>query len=68
MAPLPALRARPLELDMRCGIQGGDSAGVTSLDQREREFGESDKLSLLTPSSNVPRFGENDLSRNSLGL
>ena len=46
MVPLAALQARPLELDMRCGIHGRNSTLVTGPGQRVMPSGDSDKMSL----------------------
>jgi hypothetical protein len=46
MVPWVALEARRLELDMRCGLHGGNSTLVTGLDQRVRARAESDVMSL----------------------
>jgi hypothetical protein len=43
-----ALEARPLELDMRRGIDGGNSTLVTGLDQRVGASVRADKMSLST--------------------
>jgi hypothetical protein len=45
MVPLAAPEARPLDLDMGCGIHAGNSAVVTGLDQGGRGS-ESDIMSL----------------------
>jgi hypothetical protein len=45
MVPLAALQARPLEVDMRCGIHGGNSTLATGLDQRVKESPKPDKMS-----------------------
>jgi hypothetical protein len=63
--PRAALAARPLELDMRCGLHGGDSILVTRPDQGARASVRADKLSLPAAPPLVPQFEENELSRNS---
>jgi hypothetical protein len=63
MIRLPALHARPLELDTRCGIDGGNSALVTWLD--ERVMARAGQNVAVGRPPKVSQFGENDLSRNS---
>ena len=62
---LAAPQARPLELDMRWGIRGGNSALVTSLDQRRRASRKSDKMSLPSPRRKCLSSGRTTQARNS---
>jgi hypothetical protein len=65
MIPLPALQARPLELDTRCGIHGGNSGLVTGLEQRARASGESDIMSLSAARHKCLSSGRTTQARNS---
>jgi hypothetical protein len=63
--PWAALQARHLELDMRCGMRGGDSAAVTGLDQRVSDRGDSDIMSLSEARPKCLSSGRTTQARNS---
>jgi hypothetical protein len=54
MVPRAALEARRLELDMRCGLHGGNSTLVTGLDPRARASVQADKMSLTAARPHNP--------------
>jgi hypothetical protein len=62
--PWAALQARRLELDMRCGMRGGDSALLTGLDQRAGGGAESDIMSLSETSPKCLSSGRTTQARN----
>ena len=65
LAAVSAASATTLTVAVPAGATPGPiSVTVGGLDQRVTASGEADKMSLRAPP-NVPRFGENDLSRNS---
>jgi hypothetical protein len=62
---IKVFRARPLELDMRCGPHGGNSTLVTGLDQGVRASAESGKMSLSAPRHKCLSSGRTTQARNS---
>jgi hypothetical protein len=62
---IKVFRARPLELDMRCGPRGGNSTLVTGRDQRVRTGPESGKMSLSAANHKGLSSGRTTQARNS---